>query len=79
MDTHNQEQGSSIYVIRIKNNIAPGWEVWFEGMKIAHTDQGETILTGELVDQSAVFGLLEKIHSLNLNLLSIQKIDSTSM
>jgi hypothetical protein len=79
MDTHNREQSSSTYVIRIKNNIAPGWEVWFEGMKITHTDQGETILTGELVDQSAVFGLLEKIHSLNLNLLSIQKIDPATM
>jgi glycyl-tRNA synthetase alpha subunit len=75
MDTRKKEPHSPVYMVRIKNNITPGWEVWFDGMKITHTNQGETILTGELVDQSAVYGLLEKIHSLNLCLLSIQQVD----
>ena len=45
-------------------------------MTITHTDEGLTILTGEVVDQSALYGLLEKIHSLNLSLISFQKVDS---
>ena len=40
------------------------------------TDEGVTILTGDVVDQSALYGLLEKIHSLNLSLISFQKVDS---
>jgi glycyl-tRNA synthetase alpha subunit len=78
MDIPKKEAHPPTYVIRIKNNISPGWEAWFDGMEISHTDHGETVLTGELVDQAAVYGLLEKIHSLNLCLLSIQQVDLSS-
>jgi hypothetical protein len=45
-------------------------------MKITFTDEGVTILSGEVIDQSALHGLFEIIHDLNLTLLSVQKINS---
>ena len=63
------------YIIRIKNHLDSHWERWFEGMTITHAEDGVTILSGEVVDQSALFGLLERIHNLNLFLISFQKVD----
>ncbi len=66
---------STQYIIRIKEHLdAPHWETWFGGMTITHSDNGETILSGYVVDQSALHGLLEKIRSLNLTLISVQRV-----
>jgi hypothetical protein len=75
MRSANQENRPAQYVIRIKNHLDTHWERWFEGMTITHADDGVMILSGEVVDQSALFGILERIHNLNLTLLSFQKID----
>ncbi len=64
------------YVIHVKNHLDTHWERWFEGMTITHMDDGITILSGELADQSALYGLLEKIHNMNLSLVSFQKVES---
>jgi hypothetical protein len=75
--TNPQLQNQPIkYIIRIKNQLDTRWERWFEGMTITQADDGSTILTGEVVDQSALYGILDKIHSLNLSLISFQKADS---
>jgi len=71
----NKEVKPTQYIIRVKNHLDILWEHWFEGMKIQHTDDGLTILSGDVVDQSALHGLLEKIRSLNLTLLSVQKVE----
>jgi hypothetical protein len=63
------------YVICIQNHLDSHWEQWFEGMALNHTDDGQTILSGEVVDQSALLGMLEKIHNLNLTLISVRKVD----
>ena len=42
--------------IRIKGRIASHWSGWFEGLTITYTENDETILTGEVLDQSALFG-----------------------
>ncbi len=60
------------YKICIKNHLDFQWESWFDGMTITHTNDGVTILSGDVVDQSALFGLLEKIRNLNLKLISVQ-------
>ncbi len=44
-------------------------------MAITHLDNGITVLSGFMVDQSALYGVLEKIHHLNLTLISFQKVD----
>jgi hypothetical protein len=64
------------YVIRVKYHLDLLWEQWFEGMTIEHTEDGQTILSGAVVDQSALHGLLEKVRDLNLTLISVQNIDT---
>jgi hypothetical protein len=76
MDSEKKEYQPTKYIIRIKNHLDSHWEHWFDGMTITHTDEGVTILTGDVVDQSALYGLLEKINNLNLSLISFQKVDS---
>lgn len=58
--------------IHIKGNIDPGWSDWFEGMSISQASPDETVLSGRLIDQAAVFGVLSRISSLGLALISVQ-------
>lgn len=74
MDKENEETTQTKYIIRIKNHLNTHWEKWFEGMSITHSGEGETILTGYVIDQCALHGLLEKIRNLNLTLISVQKV-----
>ena len=57
--------------IRIKGQIDEHWSDWFEGLTVTHTDRDETVLTGLVVDQSAMYGLLAKLRDLGLPLLSV--------
>ena len=57
--------------VRIKGEIAEHWSAWFEGLTIIHTDQGETILSGDVIDQATLYGLLAKLRDLGLPLLSV--------
>ena len=74
MTNANKGVKSTKYIIRVKNHLDSHWENWFDGMTITHTGDGETILSGYVVDQSALHGLLEKIRNLNLILISVQKV-----
>ncbi len=62
-----------VYEIRVEGHLTGGWSEWFEGLKIDQSLTGQTILSGPLVDQAALFGVLNKIHSLNLNLISVSR------
>jgi hypothetical protein len=62
------------YEIRISGHLADRWSDWFEGLAIRNDLSGETILSGTLVDQAALFGLLSKIHALNLTLISMNSL-----
>jgi len=55
----------------VKGQIDEHWSDWFEGLEITHTDQDETILTGDVVDQSALYGLIAKLRDLGLPLISV--------
>ena len=59
------------YEIRVKNHLDACWQDWFDGWKIANLENGEVLLTGANVDQSALHGTLNKIRDLNLKLISI--------
>jgi hypothetical protein len=61
--------------IRVKGQIDQDWSDWFEGLTVTHTDQGETILVGEVVDQSALYGLLAKLRDLGLPLVSVSSVE----
>jgi hypothetical protein len=57
--------------IRVKGRIDEHWSDWFDGLTIAHTDQDETILTGCVVDQTALYSVLTKLRNLGLPLVSV--------
>lgn len=65
---------SAIYEIRIKGNLNHHWSDWFCNMIITHTPTGETILQGELPDQAALYGALNKLRDLGVTLISLNLI-----
>ena len=60
-----------IYQIRIKGHLGREWEDWFEGLTITALENGETLLTGQVVDQAALYGLLRKVRDIGMPLLSV--------
>ncbi len=63
------------YEIRIKGHLDSKWADWFEGLTITLEDKGETLLSGIVIDQSALHGFLKKIRDLSMPLLSINRIE----
>ena len=61
----------NIYHIRVKGHLDEKWADWFEGFVMVTRDNGETLLTGAVVDQAALQGVLSRIHSLGLPLLLV--------
>ena len=55
----------------VKKRIDFNWSEWFEGMTIRHTERDETILSGIVVDQAALYGLLAKLRNLGLPLITV--------
>ena len=53
---------AAIYEIRVQGYIDEVWSDWFAGLTMTHTEQGETILRGDLVDQAALHGVLLRVH-----------------
>jgi hypothetical protein len=64
----------TVYQIRIKGHLDQRWSDWFEGLALTQQDDGETLLTGPVVDQAALFGVLSKVRNLGLPLLSINLV-----
>ena len=59
--------------IRIKGRLDEDWSTWFDGFEITYSDQGETVLTGCLPDQTALYGMLAKLRDLGLSLVSVKQ------
>ena len=60
-----------IYQIRIKGHLAPHWADWFEGLTLTLEANGDTLLTGPVIDQAALYGVLRKVRDVGLPLLSV--------
>ena len=63
-----------MYEIRVEGHLAERWSDWFDGLAICKDPSGETILRGPLTDQAALFGVLTRIHDLNLILVSVSRL-----
>ncbi len=66
----------TIYQIRIGGQLGEQWTAWFDQMTLTQADNGDTLLTGPVVDQSALHGLLRKVRDLGLPLISVVQIQS---
>ncbi|MEO1447531.1 MAG: hypothetical protein AAFV46_15110, partial [Cyanobacteria bacterium J06635_11] len=67
---------SDLYEIYLKGHLNTKWTDWFDGLTISLEDNGYTRLTGHIVDQSALHGLLAKIRDLGLPLISLMRVSS---
>ena len=65
-----------VYQIRIKGHLGSQWTDWFEGLTITLEDNGDTLLTGPVIDQAALHGLLKKVRDLGIPLLSVNLVQS---
>ena len=64
-----------IYQIRIKGHLSREWTDWFEGLTITLEEDGDTLLTGPVVDQAALHGLLKKVRDLGMPLVSVSPVE----
>ena len=71
---HDPDQ-PTVYAIRLKGHLVPQWTDWFEGLTITLEDDGDTLLTGTVIDQSALHGWLKKVRDLGMPLLSVNFVE----
>ena len=64
-----------IYQIRIKGHLGRHWTDWFEGLAITLEDNGDTLLTGPVVDQAALHGVLKKVRDVGMPLVSVSPVE----
>ncbi len=67
--------GAGFFEIHVRGHLSPAWSDWLEGMEVELLDNGEMILTGAIIDQAALMGVLNKLYRLNLTLLSVNEVD----
>jgi len=66
------------YEIRIQGELDPTWSEWLGGLDVRPTPNGQTLVSGPIVDQAALHGLLERIRDLGLELLSVNRLDGAA-
>ncbi len=64
-----------VYQIRIKGYLDHQWQDWFGGLIITQEDNGNTLLTGPVIDQAELHGLLRKVRDLGLPLVSVSPLE----
>jgi len=67
--------GAGFYEISVKGHLSDDWSDWLEGLEVKLLANGEMILSGTVVDQAALMGILNKLNRLNLALLTISRVD----
>jgi hypothetical protein len=65
-----------VYQIRIKGHLSSQWTEWFGGVTITLEDNGNTLLSGPVVDQAALHGLLKRVRDLGMPLISVSRVDA---
>jgi hypothetical protein len=64
-----------LYEIRLKGHLDTRWTDWFEGLSLTHASDGTTMLSGPVVDQAALYGVLRKVRDLGLPLVSVIQVE----
>src|SRR5215207_9998843 len=73
-DRAKNDDQPGLYEIRIKGHLENRWADWFDGLTLTREENGETLLTGPVVDQAALHGLLRKVRDLGLPLVSVMHV-----
>jgi hypothetical protein len=61
------------YEIRLQGHLEPRWADWFDGLSLRQESDGTTVLSGSVVDQAALHGLLGKVRDLGLPLIAVHR------
>jgi hypothetical protein len=64
------------YEIRLKGHLDTRWAAWFDGLTLTHGSDGTTIIHGQVADQAALHGLLQKVRDLGLPLVAVTQVES---
>lgn len=78
-NNHNSKPNpnqTTIYQIRLNGRLGSGWSDWFGGLTITYNDNDETVLTGPVIDQAELHGLLRKVRDLGISLISVNQVES---
>ena len=75
LDPKTDPSQSVVYQIRLKGHLGRQWTDWFGGLTITLEDNGDTLLTGPVVDQAALHGLLKKVRDLGMPLVSVSPVE----
>ena len=88
MTGHNENKGMSknlnpetapnqpmVYQIKIEGQLGHQWTDWFDGLTITLEDNGNTLITGPVIDQAALHGLLKKVRDLGTPLISVNRVE----
>ena len=64
-----------VYEIRVKGHLGGRWSEWFDGLEITNLENGEALLSGEIMDQAELHGVLAKVRDLGLPLVAVTSVE----
>ena len=67
--------GAGWYEIRLKGHLDSRWAAWFDGLSLSHDSDGTTVISGPVLDQAALHGLLQRVRDVGIPLVSVAQID----
>jgi hypothetical protein len=73
--SNNLEGETTVYEIRVKGHLGGHWSEWFGGLEITNLENGEAVLSGAIVDQAALHGVLTMVRDLGLPLVAVKSLD----
>ena len=73
-----EQDSPRVYQIRIEGHLGSQWTDWFGGLTVTLEDNGNTLLTGPVIDQAALHGLLKKVRDLGMPLVSVIPVEPGS-
>ncbi len=77
IDRDTSRSGGGIFEIRVKGHLDRQWTDWLGELEVRRLDNGEMILSGTIVDQAALMGILDKLNRLNLAIVSVRDLRSS--